>query len=167
MFFKRLLFFTTLLLAACNSSPSHEKQLTPDNKDSSAALTILRIRIIENSISPFYDLNSTEINMKCRVLDVLKKEKIKTEDTIFFSHKVYLTPQEIKTDTLEKIRNTEKYRVGTEYVVYLKHRISEKMEYTDSVFTHFTGKYDTVKSKKELYILSRNDEYKLIKMVRQ
>jgi hypothetical protein len=134
--------------------------------ETSIAPIILHLQIRENSLSPLYDLEKTEINMNCIVLNVLKGTKIKIGDTILWSHTVYVTPEQIKTDTLEKLMKSDKIKVGKEFFVFLKPRKKDAIDYGDSIFVHLKGGYIEKEFQGKPIMIEKSEEYKMVKLFR-
>ena len=134
--------------------------------DPNAPPIILHLKIMESNPSPLYDLEKTEININCIVLNVIKGTEIKMADTIRCSQTVYIMPEQIKTDTLEKLMKSEKIRVSKEFVAFLKQRKKNEIDYTDSIFVHLKGGFEEKEINGKPIMIEKSDEYKMVKLFR-
>ena len=153
----KLFLFFCLLCCGCNNNSFNGKSILSEEpqikSDSSSPSEILHLKIVKNYINPSLRWGRDEIVIKCLVLSVLKENKINVNDTIIFSQTIFRTQK----DTLEKILQSEKIRVGTEYIAFLEPRKKGNLIGHDSIFVHINGVFNKDKSEKK-------DEYKMIKI---
>lgn len=150
-----------LVLINCQTKPANSFQPEEDAE----ASAILRLKIIENHVSPFYDMSKTDINIICSVTEVLKGDGIQINDTIHWSKQVYVTPRQLKTDTLEKLMQTDELRVGRAFTIFIKDREPGRTEYYDSIFQHLKPRqFDVAEVNASKIVFQKMKEYKLLKI---